>query len=130
MSEKFTVTPLFVEIYKLFNVVSQVERLKNLSRKELLLMLTLAVDTFSEDNHIVIENITPFKDELKLIYDLQQDNAITDEDILYLAKVTGEKYIDSEMIVDSNGDELPEPLSEEEAIELRRDINITEITEK
>jgi hypothetical protein len=45
--EKYiTVSKEFLEIYKNFNVYSQVESLKKLSRKELLLMLILGVDSF------------------------------------------------------------------------------------
>lgn len=129
-TKKVIVSPQFVEVYKLFNVVSQVEKLESLHRRELLLMLILAVDTFSEDNPIVIENITPFKSELELIYSLQQDSEVNDEDILKLSSDTGEKYIGTDNLVDVYGNSLPCPLTEQEAIELRRDINISEITEK
>lgn len=122
-----TVSNKFVEIYKMFNVVKQTESLSQLSRKELMLMLVLSIDSFSEENPAVIENFKDFKSELELIFDLQQDKECTDEDLLSLGKETDEKYIDTSKIRDVHGDELPKPLTEEEALQMRRDISITNI---
>ena len=123
--EKYiTVSDDFVEIYKMFNVNRQTEKMKKLSRKELMLMLVLAIDSFSEENPAVIENFRDFRSEMELIYGLQQDNECTDLDLLSLGKETDEKYIDTSKIIDSKGEELPAALSEEEALQARRDIGI------
>lgn len=121
----------FVEIYKHFNVISQVEKMNKLSRKELFLMLILAFDNFSEDNNIVIENTDPFNVEVKTILSMMQDQTEDTEDFKLLKELqeeTGEQYVDTERIVDMDGNLLPKPLTDTEAIELRRDINISEIT--
>ena len=127
MDKKYiTVSDKFVKIYKFMNVI-KVEEIKELSRKELMLMLILAVDSFSEDNVALIENLRSFKDELSIILSLQEDNTCTDKDILELASETDEKYIDTSKIRDINGNELPDPLTEEEALNLRRDMSINDI---
>jgi hypothetical protein len=121
-----TVSDKFVKIYKFMNVV-KVEEIKELSRKELMLMLILSVDSFSEDNVALIENLKSFKYELSIILSLQEDKECTDRDILDLASETDEKYIDTSKIRDINGNELSTPLTEEEALNLRRDISIGNI---
>lgn len=125
--EKIKVSDLFVDIYKNFNVVSQSKKMKLLDRKELLLLLTLAIDSFSEENVVVIDNFREFKDELDLIYNLQNDDAVTDADILFLSDKTGEKYIDTTSITDLSGSSMPKPLTEEEATVARREASITQI---
>lgn len=126
--EKFiTVSDKFIEIYKMFNVVKQVDLIKSLNRKELMLLLVLSIDSFSEDNLFVIENLREFETEMRLIYDLQQDKDCLDVDLLSLAKNTDEKYIDTSKIKDFNGRLLPTPLTEDEALHIRRDIGISNI---
>lgn len=126
-TEKIQVSENFVDIFKHFNVNSQIDKMSQLSRKELLLMLTLAVDSYSEDNNIVIENFRPFKGELDLIYQLQNDETVTDADILSIAQETGEKYIDTTNIAQSDGSSLPTATTEEQARILRRDLGISQI---
>jgi len=117
----------FVEIYKMFNVIKQTENLNKLSRKELMLMLVLAIDSFSDENPAVIENFKEFKPELELIFDLQQDKECTDSDLLQLAKDTDEKYIDTSKIRDNSDQDLPVALTDAEALQMRRDIGINNI---
>ena len=124
---KLPVSKEFIECYQMFNVIKQVDKIKSLSRKERILLLTLAVDTFTEENMVVIENIRDFKEELELVYDLQQDKDCTDPDLLELGKETNEKYIDTDILVDMDGGKLPNSYTEEEALRMRRDINITGI---
>ena len=122
-----TVSDNFVETYKMFNVIKQTEKLNQLSRKELMLMLVLAIDSFSEENPAVLENFKEFKNELELVFDLQQDKECTDEDLLQLGKETDEKYIDTSKIRDMKGEELPTALTDSEALQIRRDIGINNI---
>ena len=124
---KLPVSKEFIECYQMFNVIKQVDKIKSLSRKERILLLTLALDTFTEENMVVIENIRDFKEELELVYDLQQDKDCTDPDLLELGKETNEKYIDTDILVDMDGGKLPKSYTEEEALRMRRDINITGI---
>jgi hypothetical protein len=122
-----TVSDNFVETYKMFNVIKQTEKLNQLSRKELMLILVLSIDSFSEENPAVLENLKEFKNELEIIYDLQQDKECTDEDLLQLGKDTDEKYIDTSKIRDIKGEELPTALTDSEALQMRRDIGINNI---
>jgi hypothetical protein len=122
-----TVSDNFVETYKMFNVIKQTEKLNQLSRKELMLMLVLAIDSFSEENPAVLENFKEFKNELELVFNLQQDQECTDEDLLQLGKETDEKYIDTSKIRDMKGEELPTALTDSEALQIRRDIGINNI---
>lgn len=137
-NDKIVVSPEFVEIYKLFNVNDQIKNIKLLEKKELLILLILAVDSFSEENSIVLENYRPFSNELDVIYKLQIsdfpeniDTIDLDPDILSelneLSKLTKDRYIDTTKIVDISGSELPPPLSDEEALSKRRDIGINNI---
>ena len=132
MNEKnIVVSNEFVEIYKHFNVVSQIEKMKGLSRKELFLLLILAFDCYSEENNIVVGNTDPFFSEGETILAMMQDKMGDTPDFQILKELqdeTGEKYVDSDRIIDMNGNKLPKPLTDTEAIELRRDINISEIT--
>jgi hypothetical protein len=122
-----TVSDNFVETYKMFNVIKQTEKLNQLSRKELMLILVLSIDSFSEENPAVLENLKDFKNELEIIFDLQQDKECTDEDLLQLGKDTDEKYIDTSKIRDIKGEELPTALTDSEALQMRRDIGINNI---
>ncbi len=58
------VSSLFEDIYQNFNVTKQIDKMKVLPRKELLLLLILASDSFSEESPIAIENFSGFKEEL------------------------------------------------------------------
>ena len=126
-TNKLQVSDLFVDIFKHFNVVFQNEKMKTLSRRELLLLLIIAVDSYSEDDQVVIENFRNYKDELTLIYDLQNDETVTDEDLLYLADKTDEKYIDTSNLITSDGNKLPSPTTQEAARIIRRDLGISQI---
>ena len=126
-TEKIKVSTEFIEAYQLFNVNSQVDKIDQLSRRERLLLFTLAIDSYSEDNAVAIENFRPYKEDLDLIYALQNDDTVTDADLLYLSDATGEKYIDTSNIIDQDGNKLPPPTTEEEARIKRRDLGISQI---
>ena len=126
-TEKIKVSTEFIEAYQLFNVNSQVDKIDQLSRKERLLLFTLAIDSYSEDSAVAIENFRPYKEDLDLIYALQNDDTVTDADLLYLSDATGEKYIDTSNIIDQDGNRLPSPTTEEEARIKRRDLGISQI---
>lgn len=117
------VSDLFVDIYKNFNIFSQIENMRKLSKRELYLFLTLAIDKFSDSDVVVINNFLPFKDEAMEIYKIN-DNCKTENTVLLsLIEETGYEYIETEYIVDSQGNKLPEPLSKNEV----RDIKINNI---
>ena len=124
MEEKtLKVSDIFVEIYTNLNVCSQIENMKKLSKKELYLLLIVALDKHNDDDPVVLHNLLPWKDTSLQIFDLQ-DNKETDIiELNELVEETGDKYIDTTIIVDSKGNKLKEPLSKEEVRDIK--INIT-----
>ena len=58
--KKIAVSDLFNEIYINFNVSSQVENMKRLEKRELYLLLTLALDKHSDEDPVVVNNFQPF----------------------------------------------------------------------
>jgi hypothetical protein len=125
MKNNITVSELFMNIYKKFNVVNQTSEMSKLSRFELYLLLTLAVDKFNEDDPVVCSNFSSFITELTEIFDVQDDKETIDTDLLQLINRTGDKYIDTDIIVDKEGNKLPEPLQKDEVRELK--INLLDI---
>jgi phage terminase large subunit-like protein len=124
MEEKtLKVSDLFVEIYTNLNVLSQLENMKKLSKKELYLLLIVALDKHSDDDPVVLHNLLPWKDTALEIFDLQEDKECTIPELIELVEETGDKYIDVTIIVDSNGNKLKDPLSKEEVRDAK--INIT-----
>ena len=124
MEEKtLKVSDLFVEIYTNLNVCAQLENMKNLSKKELYLLLILALDKHSEDDPVVLHNLFPWKDTALEIFNIQDDKETDIIELIELVEETGDKYIDSKIIVDSKGNKLKEPLSKEEVRDAK--INIT-----
>jgi len=115
----------FLNAYKLFNVVKV--DVSKLNRQELLLLLIVAVDVFSDKNSVVIDNFRSFQKEISIILDLLSDKDIDDPDLMKLSELTGERYIDTSKVKDKNGDDLPNPLSDSEAIEMRRSIGIDKL---
>lgn len=120
--EKVVVSDLFIDIYQKFNVVTQVEQMKQLPRKELYLLLILCLDKQSDEDPVVVHNFMPFKDECMKIFDVQDDKDVDDEDLKLLIEETGDKYIETENIIDSKGKTLRDPLSKEEVRDAKIDI--------
>ena len=132
MSEKVVevkVSDEFIEIYRKFNVVEQVEIIKKLKESnpnEFYLLLFLVLDKHSDDDKINIVNLTPFKDEVMEIYDMQDDKEVTNDVLKELAKITNDTYVDTNCLVDKNDEKLPEPYTKEEV----RDLKISIITDE
>lgn len=124
MEEKtLQVSDLFVEIYTNLNVCSQLENMKNLSKKELYLLLILALDKHNDEDPVVLHNLLPWKDTALEIFNLQDDKETDIIELKELVEETGDKYIDVTILVDSKGNKLKEPLSKEEVRDAK--INIT-----
>lgn len=114
-NKNLVVSDEFFEIFKNFNVVSQVEEMKKLSKKELYLLLTVCLDKFSDEDPVVNFNFQPFEKEVTVdIYDIQDDKDATDLDLISLIDESGDKYIETDYIVNNKGEKLPEPLTKEE----------------
>lgn len=124
--KQITVSDLFKKIYTNFNVSSQIDDMKKLEKRELYLLLTFVLDKHSDEDPVVIYNFQEFKDEVMEIYDIQDDKESDNEILKELIEETGDKYIETDYIVDSNGEKLREPLTKDEI----RDAKIDIINEK
>jgi len=125
--KKLVVSDEFIELFRLFNVIKVTDRMDLLSSKERKLLLLLATENFSETSPFVVSNIMPYKSELQLLYDLQMDEKTEDPDLMSLAEESGDKCIDSGTIFDSVGNKIPKATTDEEAVLLRRDMNISDL---
>lgn len=130
MKKNKQVSDLFIDIYLNFNVTKQTERMKQLTRRELILLLILSVDNFDIENEVTISTYTDFSEEIDIIYDMESDNEITDEVLLSLKEEFGSSFIDTTEILDKNNNKISRPLSEQEALVKRREIIINHITDK
>lgn len=105
---KLNVSDEFLDIYLNMNVNSQIEKMKELSKKELYLLLITVLDKFQDDDPMVIKNVAPFMNEMMEIYNVQDDIKTNDEYLLSLIDETNDKYIDTDFIYHNN-QKLPEP---------------------
>lgn len=127
MKKNKQVSDLFIDIYLNFNVTKQTERIKQLTRRELILLLILSVDKFEIDNEVTVSNFSYFEKEINILYEMESGVEIKDEDILSLKEEFG-SFIDSTDILDKDGRYLISPLSEIEALRKRRELFIDNIT--
>jgi len=123
-NSKIHVTNEFVDIFSNFNVVTQVEKMKQLTKRELYLMLTVCLDKFSDEDPVVKHNLLPFKEEIMNIFDVQDDKEATDSVLIDLISESGDKYIETDYIV-NNDQNLPDPLTKDQV----RDAKINIINE-
>ena len=121
MEKKVVVSEDFVNIYKKFNVISQVENMKSLSDRELYLLLTVCLDKHDDELSIVKYNFQPFKNEVMEIFDIQDDKETTNQVLIKLIDETGSQYIETSDIVGPDDNKLPEPYTKEEV----RDVKIS-----
>jgi hypothetical protein len=124
--KKVVVSDLFMDCYKNFNVYSQVERMNELSQRELYLLLILCLDKHDDENTVVKHNFLPFEKQIMEIFDVQDDKEVTNEVLLELVKETGDTYIETENIVDGSDNKVGDVFTKEEV----RDIRIDLIDEK
>ena len=119
-TKKLKVSNEFVDIFKNFNVINKVEEMKSLSKKELYLLLTLCLDKHDDEQPTVVYNFQPFRDEVMELFEIQDDKETLNPVLQELIEESGDKYIETDNIVDVNGNQLPEPLNKEEV----RDVKI------
>lgn len=112
-NKKLVVSDEFFDIYKNLNVVDQIERMKNLSKRELYLLLLVSFDKFPDDDPVVIYNLKPFEKECRVeLYDLM-DGKVTNKVLIELGEESGDLTIETDNIIDTNGNKLPEPLTKD-----------------
>lgn len=124
--DRIIVTDKFMEIYQNFNVVPQIEKMLELSRDELLLLLIVTFRTYNYTD-VVMKTFKYFEVELNYIDSVMFDSKITDPGKLKMREIILEKYLDIDSIYDSNENPLPRSTSEEEAINIRRSLNLNNI---
>ena len=112
--KKIVVSDIFLDIYTNFNVCSQVEKMKNLTKKELYLLIILALDKHDDNDPVVLHNFLPFESIGDDIFEIQEDKGVVNDDLKQLIDETGDKYISTKNVIDSKGKALPEPLSKVE----------------
>ena len=115
----------FVDIFSNFNVVTQVEKMKQLTKRELYLLLTVCLDKFSDEDPVVKHNLLPFKEEIMNIFDVQDDKDAIDSVLIDLITESGDKYNETDNIFYNDEQKLPEPLTKEQV----RDAKINIINE-
>jgi hypothetical protein len=123
---KLVVSDLFVDIYTNLNVCSQIEKMNQLDKEELFLLIILALDKHSDEDPSVVFNLQPFEEEAMIIYDEispEGENKTKNPHILSLIEKTGSDTIDTSVLVDKDGNALREPLNKAEV----RDVKINMI---
>ena len=125
-TKKIAVSDDFIDIYKNFNVSSQIDKMKSLSKRELYLLLVLCLDFHSDEDPVCINNYKTFRDEIIEINDIQDDKETSNPILKSLIEETGGKYIDVDNLVDILENKLPEPLEKGEV----RDAKIHNILDK
>lgn len=114
MEKKIEVSDNFVEIYKNFNVSSQSDKMEKLSKKELYLLLLLCVEKHSDEDPVCINNYKNYPTELQELMSLQDGQDVNNDIITQLSEETNDKTINTDILVDSNGNKLPEPMKKNE----------------
>lgn len=120
--DKYTVTENFMDVYRNFNVCNQIENMRNLSEKELYLLLTLCLDKHDDNNPIVKHNFIEFEKEVMELFAIQDDKKTDNKILLELIDETGDKYIETDYIVDVNGNKVPDAFSKEEVRDIKLDM--------
>ena len=124
-TKNINVSKDLVDIYTNLNVVTQVEKMKQLTKRELYLLLTVCLDKFSDEDPVVKHNLLPFKEEIMNIFDVQDDKEAIDSVLIDLITESGDKYIETDNIVYNNDQKLPDPLTKDQV----RDAKINIINE-
>ena len=114
MEKKIEVSDNFVEIYKNFNVSSQSDKMEKLSKKELYLLLLLCVEKHSDEDPVCINNYKNYPTELQELMSLQDGQDVNNDIIIQLSEATNDKTINTDILVDSKGNKLPEPMKKNE----------------
>jgi hypothetical protein len=119
MYEKNTikVSQKFIEIYRNFNVSDQREKMNELSKEELYLLLDSCVDNHDEDDTTVTLNFSPFYNELKDILKIQSGDEV-DNNILKELQKSTDFRLSSDRVSES-GDKLPSTYTRDQVRELK-----------
>ena len=128
-TKQLKVSNEFVDIFKNFNVINKVEEIKSLSKKELYLLLTLCLDKHDDGQPTVVYNFQPFREQVMELFEIQDDKETLNPVLQGLIEESGDKYIETDNIVDVDGNKLPEPLTKEEVRDAKINIINSDISE-
>lgn len=128
-TKQLKVSNEFVDIFKNFNVINKVEEMKALSKKELYLLLTLCLDKHDDGQPTVVYNFQPFREQVMELFEIQDDKETLNTILQELIEESGDKYIETDNIVDLDGNKLPEPLTKEEVRDAKINIINSDISE-
>jgi hypothetical protein len=128
-TKQLKVSNEFVDIFKNFNVINKVEEIKALSKKELYLLLTLCLDKHDDGQPTVVYNFQPFREQVMELFEIQDDKETLNPVLQGLIEESGDKYIETDNIVDVDGNKLPEPLTKEEVRDAKINIINSDISE-
>ena len=128
-TKQLKVSNEFVDIFKNFNVINKVEEIKALSKKELYLLLTLCLDKHDDGQPTVVYNFQPFREQVMELFEIQDDKETLNPVLQGLIEESGDKYIETDNIVDVDGKKLPEPLTKEEVRDAKINIINSDISE-
>ena len=128
-TKQLKVSNEFVDIFKNFNVINKVEEIKALSKKELYLLLTLCLDKHDDGQPTVVYNFQPFREQVMELFEIQDDKETLNPVLQELIEETGDKYIETDNVVDIDGNKLPEPLTKEEVRDAKINIINSDISE-
>ena len=127
-TKQLKVSNEFVDIFKNFNVINKVEEIKSLSKKELYLLLTLCLDKHDDGQPTVVYNFQPFREQVMELFEIQDDKETLNPVLQGLIEESGDKYIETDNIVDVDGNKLPEPLTKEEVRDAKINIINSDIS--
>lgn len=113
--KKINISHEFIEIFRLFNVSDQRDRMKSLDRKELYYLLLCCMDNHNEDEPMVILNYSDFELEINEILEFQESEKTNNQYLLDLISQTGDKWVSTTV----TEPELPTPYTKEEVRDLK-----------
>ena len=77
-------------------------------------MLLLCVEKHSDEDPVCINNYKNYPTELQELMSLQDGQDVNNDIIIQLSEETNDKTINTDILVDSKGNKLPEPMKKNE----------------
>jgi hypothetical protein len=91
--------------------------------------LTLCLDKHDDGQPTVVYNFQPFREQVMELFEIQDDKETLNPILQELIEESGDKYIETDNIVDVDGNKLPEPLTKEEVRDAKINIINSDISE-
>lgn len=104
---KIIVSDELIDIYLNIDKVNRIDSIKQLSKRELYILLLIVIDNHDDNNKYVKYNCRPFEKEAFEIYKVQNNEKINSVILNKLIENSSEHYIETTNIFDSEGNSLP-----------------------